>query len=108
MSGITFSEVLNATLGVVDSGYTQSSTSNATNAAVLNANIVGFAATALSWLLGGAGTIVGFVGSGAAGVGLGISVGGLFTGTPEERLSAGLGVLAGVAGVIATNPFVPP
>jgi RTX calcium-binding nonapeptide repeat (4 copies) len=53
--------------------------------------------------------VVGTAGQGAAGVGLGISVGGVLTGaTAADRLSAGLSALGAVAGVVASTPLVPP
>ncbi len=107
---VTLGTLLNATTGAVDAGYTQNTSPSPINSAQLNANLVALVTTGLSILLpGGLGAIVGTAGQGAAGVGLGISVGGVFTGaTAADKVSSGLSALGAVAGVVASNPFVPP
>ena len=106
---VTFGGLVNATTGAVDSAYTQGSSPSPVNAAALNANIIGLATSLGSFLPGGAGAIVGIVGGAATGVGLGLNVGAVFLGaTAADRVSAGIGTLGAIAGIVASNPFVPP
>ena len=108
-TAINLGQIVNATTGAVDAASTQGSIPSSINSAQLIANITAWAGTAASLIPGSVAQSIGALGQGAAGVGLGISLAQLATANnAADKASAGLSALGAVAGLIASNPFVPP